>query len=405
MTGFEFRDGGRVRSFSGAIRVRGSYSDARRIRIDHCKFDHLNLNALEFFQAYGVVDNNVALYTATRRFANVWGANGAVGNDYGDGSWGAAAGLGSDQFLFFEDNTLEFDSGVHYSHTDAFGGARYVARYNTVTRGHVGGHGTESTGRYRGTRAMEVYHNTFISDGTATGWPLTLTRSGTILVHNNTATGYRSVGPVLSATCDRMRYATNSWAPWGDSDGSSPWDVNEPGGPFYSGTVTSNEAQTITVSGPSWAVNRWDGYSIKKTSGGTGASEIASSTSNTITFYTGIFGNLTFSPGDAFEIRKVRQSLDCPGLGMTAFAGGAAVPIVPTGGMRQLVEPMYEWNNTVDGNDVDFAAREDVTRAGEHYFNDTIAPNYTPYTYPHPLTKGFTGLPAPAAPTHLRIVR
>jgi hypothetical protein len=406
MTGIEFRDGGRPRSFNGAVRVLGSYSDVRRMRIDHCRFDHLNAHALEFYQVYGVVDNNVGLYTATRRFANVWGAGGAVGNDYGDGAWTAAARFGTDQFLFFEDNTLAFDSGFHSGHIDAFGGARYVARHNTVTRGHFGSHGTESTGRYRGARAMEVYRNTFISDGTTSGGLLTSTRSGTILVHNNVATGYPNTGAVLTTTCDRLRYSTNNWPPWGNSDGTNPWDVNESGGPFYSGRVSSSQTQTITVSGASWAVNRWKGYSIKRTSGGTGASEIASNTGDSISFYVGIFGNLTFNPGDTFEIRKVRQSLDCPGLGTTAFFGGATVPIRPEGGTGQVVEPMYEWNNTVDGKDVDFAPHEDITRAGEHYFNDTVAPGYTPYAYPHPLTTGgpLTSDGGPGAPRNVRLV-
>jgi hypothetical protein len=398
MTGIEFQDGGRMRSFNGVVRVVGSYAetDRRRIRIDHCKFDHLNDHALEFFKAYGVVDHNIALYTATRRFAVIWGVIGSgSADDFGDGAWNAPVRFGTDQFLFFEDNTLTFDTGQTAAHTDSYAGARYVARYNIVTRGNFTGHGTESSGRYRGTRAMEVYGNRFFFD-IRKGDPLTVTRSGSIIVHNNTVTGSDAI---LSSTCYRLRYVTNDWPPWGNSDGTNVWDVNEPGGPFTAGVVASSSGNTITVTGVSWPPNRWSGYSIRKTSGGTGATEIAGNTTNSITLHNGFNGNLTFNPGDRFEIWKVRQSLDCPGMGQSAFLGGLNSAILPRGGVAQVVEGMYEWDNYADGADVDFAPHEAITRPGEHYFNDTVRPGYTAYQYPHPLTLG-----VPAAPTNVRIV-
>jgi hypothetical protein len=58
----------------------------------------------------------------------------------------------------------------------------------------------------------------------------------------------------------------------------------------------------------------------------------------------------------------------------------------------QVIEPCYSWNNTNEVNgQVNFGAGPGVI-ANVHYFNDTPMPGYTPYIYPHPLTKG---LPLP----------
>jgi hypothetical protein len=47
------------------------------------------------------------------------------------------------------------------------------------------------------------------------------------------------------------------------------------------------------------------------------------------------------------------------------------------------------WGNTNDGQPFNsFAPLYSNIKAGVNYFNDAAMPGYTPYTYPHPLTKG-----------------
>jgi hypothetical protein len=59
-------------------------------------------------------------------------------------------------------------------------------------------------------------------------------------------------------------------------------------------------------------------------------------------------------------------------------------------GVNQTSYPIYEWDNTLNGGNVDFTVRGsgyETTHivSDRDYFNDTEMPGYTPYTYPHPL--------------------
>jgi hypothetical protein len=59
----------------------------------------------------------------------------------------------------------------------------------------------------------------------------------------------------------------------------------------------------------------------------------------------------------------------------------------------QALEPMYEWDNTYGGADVDIILNPAMCvtmtyhiQEGRDFYNDTSRPGYTPYVYPHPLT-------------------
>ena len=88
---------------------------------------------------------------------------------------------------------------------------------------------------------------------------------------------------------------------------------------------------------------------------------------------------------------------------------------------NQQLSPVYEWNNTLNGLNADLALSDpwgcrspsmaDHIQVNRDYFNNTVRPDYTPYEYPHPLTRGETpetapapSDPAPSAPTNLRVV-
>ena len=76
-------------------------------------------------------------------------------------------------------------------------------------------------------------------------------------------------------------------------------------------------------------------------------------------------------------------------------------------GTHQSSEPFYEWNNIENGSDVDVTVYNNWTgcfnpqpsdhvKENRDYYNDTPKPGYTPFVYPHPLTKDIvlSGIPA-----------
>jgi hypothetical protein len=81
----------------------------------------------------------------------------------------------------------------------------------------------------------------------------------------------------------------------------------------------------------------------------------------------------------------------------------------PSPGGANLLEPLYEWNNTHDRADVDLIVGSSHANADRHivqgrdFINDTPRPGYAPFPYPHPLRSG-DPVATPAAPTNLRII-
>jgi hypothetical protein len=405
MTGIEFQDGGRSKvafSPNGVIGFRSGgigrpFPDGSQFRCDHCKFVNLN-GAFVVQTCIGVIDHCTVI-TSYGGFFGIWHTWWG-GNNYGDGSWSAPTNFGSGDFVFIEDNTYTCTASQPRGIADAYAGGRYVVRYNVLNNTKVANHGTDSTGRMRSARAMEVYNNTF--QNAPNGNIVGNIRGGMGLWHDNTFAWGRRVSILL--TCYRM-FGTF----WGGADGTNGWDVNYPGGPFYSGTASgASSGLTVTVSGsPNWTTNQWVGYSVKRTTNvgnvpGIPFAEINSNTSNTLTYGSGEDfggGDLTFSNGDSLQINKVQHALDQPGR-----ARGAIFPNVPLKQLRpqrssndQVTEPCYSWNNKREGGEaVNFFSPTKLIRENEHYFNNRKMPSYTPYIYPHPLV---SGMPAQAGKT------
>jgi hypothetical protein len=69
----------------------------------------------------------------------------------------------------------------------------------------------------------------------------------------------------------------------------------------------------------------------------------------------------------------------------------------------QDLEPLYEWNNLLNGTDVDTEMNPNFTsccdpehiQEGRDYYNDLARPDYIPYVYPHPLVQ--IDIPSPSA--------
>jgi VCBS repeat protein len=393
LTGIEFQDGGRTRNANapaGVIGFDGSNTNGTTFRLDHCRMAGLN-GVTVFNTIIGVVDHNT---TDTKAFGgfSIWDSYWNDGTTpYGDRSWTAPTDFGSSQFLFFEDNTYNCTGANIGPMIGAYAGARFVVRHNTIINASISNHGTESSGRIRSGRASEIYNNTWI--GKKVGNILAGCRGGVSLFHDNVVSGFFT-DPVYFLKNYR---SYSSFVIWSGADGTNRWDVNQ--GPFYSGTASgrnqgSSPSFTVTVSGsPGWTTNQWIGYSVKRTTNLGGAvgpsfALIRGNTQNSLIYATGITGHLSVANGDSLKIFRVDEALDQPGR-----AGGSLItgnpPALPAGWNDQVTEPCYSWNNVrTDGRGapapVNFAHSPEV-RQGEHFFDNTPMPGYTPYIYPHPL--------------------
>lgn len=303
ITGIKFVSGGNRTpgEVSAIIQINGTDIDDRRFRCDHCFFDHCVVSALAPHTVLGVIDHNTVIGQNQLLLMYVkcesWGGTQAV-DLYGDGSYVDADGFGTEKFLFVENNNLTCDWIGHITIIDGSYGSRVVVRYNTITQGSVENHGAESD-RGRSGRAGELYNNVFV--GNSGGSSVLFSRGGVWIVHDNTVSGY--FGANLNLLNDRSREPL--FAPFGPCDGRNPWDDNDAGSPFDTGTVTTgsvvespNVSFKVTDASKAWTPNEWAGYTIRRTSGKTVSS---------LTLVAGFIGTVEcvghgFSPGDHISI-------------------------------------------------------------------------------------------------------
>jgi hypothetical protein len=390
LSGFTFKGGSSGPIAQGGVRLMGTCQAAR---IDHCHFDGLrqNPNISTFGQIYGVVDHCVLDLTVQGAESFAIQHDGWGGRNFGDGSWADDTYFGSEKFLFIEDCTF---NKVRGGGLDCYSGGRYVARYNRFNNLGTQSHGTETTGRHRSARAIEIYNNTF--NWTREPVKAGELRGGCLLVHDNIWTGLR-IKNGISLACYREYYPFRAW---GAANGTNPLDSNDPHGVYLSGTAGSGSGNnTLVVPGAGWTPNQWVGYTAINTTqvfparAGAGhhpSSWIVSNTSETINLKSdaGIDGPPTsFTAGDHFEIRRVLAALDQPGRGKGDLITG---PNPVARGVRwpnQALDPVYSWNNkrASDNSDVLIVSAEPTIKENRDFYNNTPKPGYKPYTYPHPL--------------------
>ena len=397
LTGIEFQDGGRANpppAQTGVLHVGGLNTNGSQFRFDHSKWNGVNGSPI-FDTVIGVIDHDTFIIDRVGTALFIYGSNWNGGGAYGDGSWAAPTGFGTSQFLFIEDCTFIADDPIYEQFvTDAYAGARFVVRHCNITNARPTNHGTESSGRIRGGRAMEIYSNVFtLNSNKYVGG----SRSGSVVFHDNTVTGAWAGLAVFDINSFRDFFP---FTPWGGADGTSVWDVNEPNA-FFTGAAASNSSgTTVTVSGVNWPANQWVNYTVRRTSNVCNSNSvtygyIVGSTSNTLT-YTDNGGYflpaLSFCAGDSLEIRKVDHAMDQPGRALGSLITGDN-PTRPPGWNNQVTEPCYSWNN---GPVAKFSGHTGVIQ-GIHYFNNVPMPGYAPYVYPYPLVTSGNPSPTPTA--------
>jgi hypothetical protein len=331
-----------------------------QFRLDHLTFTGFGgtstINVIFMDNIFGVLDhitdtqNNEVFVTMNESAYQGVGSN-------GDNSWAQPDSLGTANAVYIENSSFTGTGAAGMAATDCDqGGCRFVFRFNTLVQAGVFNHGTESAGRPRGGRQMEVYDNTFTSNEALDN---TLAfavqvRSGTALIWNNTVNyinygNYPAFTNFISLLSQRANF---SFAPWGTCDGLGPYDDND-GTTYASGTYTGSSGGTTLVdSSKSWTTNQWVNsgapYSIVDTTQGWG-SEITANTSNTITYPAG--GEYsqpnTWNAGDSYKILRATVCIDQPGRGQGTLLSASFSDPLPTGWVTDALDPVYALNNNL----------------------------------------------------------
>jgi hypothetical protein len=407
ITGITFtgQNGLQTITSSSAIEV---HSSSTPLRIDHCHFEYLEHNQIIgiYTTNFGVADHNVFDHFVDNVFSFHIEMGDYNGHQYGDGAYAEAAGFGGPKFFFIEDNYIYCTSfyGAAQGGVDAFGGGKYVYRHNRIWNTTTLGHSTGSSSpRGRGVRAVEVYNNEMHFPN-VTAYNIGGTTGGSMLVHDNTIGGAHMQGWHLGVYRAFWSYGQ----PFYGADGNSPWDYNateadgthvdgHPPYLFESGTLTSASYPNLSDSTKHWTSNHWVSYAVTRPSD-KAMGLIASNTNQMLTI--GSWQAVHFATGNQYKIHKVLRVLDQPGTGRGDLISGDPPINTVTGTAawpRPDNEPCYSWNNIYSpgGVHLNFAGASTIL-VGRDYFNDTPMPGYTPYVYPHPLTKG---LPPPGQMT------
>lgn len=408
LTGITFRKGTKaLKALNGVIGMNGITAPTGSIHIDHCEFDqHYNDSFIQFFGwIYGCIDHCIFEARKGAGMQSIlvehtqWGGG---ANNYGDGSWAEPAYYGTEKAIYMEDNqfvnlgTAQTNGGL-----DCYGGGRYVARFNSFSNTVAVNHGTESPGRLRSSRSMEIYGNNFFFTFSAT---VGQSRGGGLLLFSNAWTG-PSLNAIYNANVYREFWPFHTF---GGAYGANPYDVNDPHGVYITGTHTgTNGSPFLNDSTASWTNNGLFNMMVVNNTQLVGANNehycsfITNNTSTNIFFHRDpSFGTtMFFSTGDSYSIYgQIRIALDQCGRGSGDLLSGN--PALPATWPNQVQEPLYCWNNLVNGNPVSIGSIFPTETNGVDYINSAM-PGYTIYAYPHPLVSGI--IPPPPVPWTLTI--
>lgn len=374
---FVFKDGAvDTRGFNGAIQIYGTNSpNSKGITIfTNCSFLDIDNQCLFWLGGWGQVESNYFRLKDGTFIASYLYADAVSGvSTMSDFLWATNTPGLRRQGLGVNHKRNKFDRGaatVNYAAFDAYYGAVYSVESNTLIKCWVEAHGSDSGGRRRGTRWVEVFGNTFVSNTFIANF-----RSASGMIYDNTNYGYSAYTtlPVLALDAYRRFY---TFAPWGQTDGTNAWDVNDAGNPYDSATATAGSGSRVFIdSSKSWTVNQWTGYQLTRTNNlGVYNSSTVLTNGPTLIWVSSAEGfgtDISYSTGDKAVIMKITEAFDQPGR-----SGGTQLTGDPPSNGRpndQIDDPLYEWNNVGEaGVDIDFTSAALFIREGEHYFNDTV---------------------------------
>lgn len=365
-------------NYKGALLVSGP---APLWRIDHCQFTYMTAKPVHVGDAsYGLIDHCSFLMKTTANAIEIFDTG------YGDSSWAAPSVLGSSNAVYIEDNYIY--SANNFAAVDVSNGGRVVFRNNTMNGCFFNTHGTETSQRFRSARYVEIYNNSFTWGGGAqynnfyTACDL---RGGTAVVFSNSFVGFWGV-----ASINYYRATDNDpqFVPFFGATGLRAWDSNSPA--LLTGTAAAT-TNALIVPGAAWTADQWAGCTVYNNRSGL-SGIVAANSATSMTFKPSRTPSLqiSFQPNDAFTIHRVYPMMDQPGVGQCdLLTGDSPTPVW----LHFTPDPMYFWGNSLAVVYQTPTAAPATAGSGypnvqenRDFFNNTPRPNYTPFTYPHPLT-------------------
>ncbi len=383
------------------------YGPSSNVRIDHCHFNNTTgtdevTRAVSVLDTYGVADHNIFDLGTSSSPGEINGivvANPGTGT-FGDESWAAATGLGSANFFFAEDNTVNYGAANDCQH-----GGRFIWRYNAFNTTSTQTHPTGGAGRGRGCRAWEVYQNTY-SGAAGSQYNAFWVSSGTgVIWGNNAGTGsaYQQFLTLHSMRKNSATYSEtatpNGWGYCGTSSGlagdGSTWDQTQGSG-GYACLDQPGRGKGDLLGGQ--FPNACDMSTGCSTYNGTWSNEALEpiyTWLNTGTYQNAVFMGGLDSGTALAETNNHDYYLWCnssASTGCTTFTGASGVGsgLLSARPSTCSVQVGY-W--ATDTNTLYVCAT-----------TNTWSTYYAPYTYPHPLTQGSGGTTGsnPSPPTVLQ---
>ena len=417
MTGITVQGGSGVLKDGGLIHLDGPGT---------VRLDHLHLNTQSYSPSnnlkvlwvgngvYGVLDHSILdLYSTSA----IYIYNGGGSDGEGNATWTADTYFGGSNFFFIEDNQINGTPATHDTRVvDCFTAGRVVIRFNNLAAScaaetHATGHAFDD----RGCRAQEIYGNLSVSPQmTEPNYVLDDIGNGTALVWGNQANSvYKNI---MHLNVTRKDNATYSQSPtptgWGycgtqfNGTGSN-WDQNsdtatgyacidQPGrgkGDLLTGSFPNKvNSTTGTIHWPNQALEPiyfWG--NVASIVAGWGGS-----------WYSNETGGRAASDRDYYaQASGIQTSATSPFNGTTGTGWGTLAnrPTTCTAGVGYFATDQGSWNTSISNP---YGVQQNGAD-GMLYkctATNTWALYYTPYTYPHPLTRTQT---APAAPTNLQV--
>lgn len=363
VTGFTFVRGGTDKIGNlGTIVISGIGNFTNKYRIDNFELLALGGTGIAVFQdgflRSGVIDNcTIEMNSGSgdksiRVFGDVAASDTAFSHTprYQPGT--------AEGYVFIEDCTFNF-SDREDGALDAFAGARYVFRHNTVNNTNVEHHGLDGGG-FRGIHSCEIYENTF--NRTTTGNIRSVFyRSGVCLTFNNTWTGNYFIPTMANYRSRPQDFGSG----YGQCDGSSSWDENQPGLDGYACVdqvghlFTENPGGANDLEGTYFWGNTLDGSPI----------------------------TTSFVSDEGRTREHLQEGRDFY-TETTTFNGTSGVGVGTLANRSSTCTPQVSYWAT------------DTEELYQCTLTDTWSLHYTPFTYPHPLRSAD---PPPEPPKNLTV--